>query len=61
MFLETLSIIRGERFRIGDNPCFHCLNHEVDLVVVHTVEIPSVSLRQMLSRRRCFYRTFRIY
>ena len=59
--LETLLVISAERVRISDDPCFHCLNHEMNNVVANAVEIPSVSFRQMVGWIHCAYRIFGIH
>ena len=61
ILLETLLVIGAERIRVRDDPCFHCLNHQMNDVVVNTVEIPSVSCRQVVGWVHCAYRIFGIH
>ena len=58
---EVLSVVPAQLASIGDNPGFHGLNHEVDRVVVDTVNIPSISRHQVRCRRRRIDWAFRIH
>ena len=56
---KTLTIIGSERVSVGDTPRFHCLNHKVDPLAVDALDVPSVTIRQMIDGSRAD-RVFRI-
>ena len=58
---ETLLVVGAERIRIRDDPCFHCLNHEMNGIIVNAAEVPSVSCRQMVGRVRRAYRILGVH
>ena len=39
ILLETLLVIGAERIRVRDDPCFHCLNHQMNDVVATTTTV----------------------
>ena len=46
---KTLTVVVSECVLIGNDPCFHCLNHEVDHLAVDAVEVvPPVAFHQMI-------------
>ena len=56
---KTLTVIALECFAVRYDPCFHCLNHEVDPPAFDPLKVPSVTTRQMIDGFRVD-RRFRI-
>ncbi len=49
---EALSIVAPQRFRVGDDPRLHGLNHEVYRLRFHVQRVPPVTGTQILPRLR---------
>ena len=55
---KTSPVIGLERGRIGSDPRFHCLNHEVNSIAIDAVEVPPVERGQIIGGCQAVYIAF---
>lgn len=41
---ESLAVVTRKRFAVRDEPCLHCLHHEVNLALVGEPQLPAIAL-----------------